>query len=150
MLKPQVLHQSQCPQALFYSLPKPFIHGGILAFPVCTRPSESHIFPYKKQNKKLRQGFTSGNVKAVVSDIAEKSVRVKAVVTVNPTVGGILTNLGLQRGLDDIQDLLGKSLLLELVSAELDPSKYIKYLITKKRKKEKKEEAIFDNNRSPP
>ena len=48
----------------------------------------------------------------------------KAIVTVKPTVGGLLSNLGIDRGLDDIQDLLGKTLLLELVQAELDPSKY--------------------------
>ena len=54
----------------------------------------------------------------------EKSVSVKAIVTVKPTVGGFLTNLGVDRGLDDVKDLLGKTLLLELVQAELDPSKY--------------------------
>lgn len=48
---------------------------------------------------------------------------IKAVATVKVTVGGLLSNLGLPRGIDDVKDLLGKTLLLELVSTELDPSK---------------------------
>ena len=45
--------------------------------------------------------------------------------TVKLTVSGFLSNLvGLSHGLDDVADLLGKSLLLEVVSSELDPSKY--------------------------
>lgn len=56
--------------------------------------------------------------------VTEKFISVKATITVTLTVGGFLTHLGLTRGLDDITDMLGQSLLLELVSAELDPSKY--------------------------
>jgi hypothetical protein len=41
--------------------------------------------------------------------------------------GGLLSNLGLSRGLDDVTDLFGKSILLELVSTELDASKYCLY-----------------------
>ncbi|KAG0455695.1 hypothetical protein HPP92_023483 [Vanilla planifolia] len=41
---------------------------------------------------------------------------VKAIVTVDPAV-----DISLSRGLDDITDLLGKSLYMELVSNELDP-----------------------------
>ncbi|KAM7280444.1 hypothetical protein ACFE04_007578 [Oxalis oulophora] len=65
-----------------------------------------------------RNGF---NIRAVVSAEPEKASKVRAVVSVKPSVGGALDNLGIQRGLDDISDLLGKSLLLELVSNELDP-----------------------------
>lgn len=65
-----------------------------------------------------------GNIRADVTTPTEKATAVKAVVTVQLTVGGFLSNLGIDRGLDDITDLLGKTLLLELVSAELDPSKY--------------------------
>lgn len=57
-------------------------------------------------------------VKAVLA--TEKSTSVKAVVTVLQTVGGALTHLGLDRGLDDIADLLGRTLQLQLVAAELD------------------------------
>lgn len=57
--------------------------------------------------------------------VTKKFNSVKATLTVTLTVGGFLSHLGLARGLDDITDLLGQSLLLELVSAELDPSKYV-------------------------
>ena len=40
----------------------------------------------------------------------------KAIVTVKPSVGGLLSNLGIDQGLDDIKDLLGETLVLELVS----------------------------------
>ncbi|KAK9673695.1 hypothetical protein RND81_12G184000 [Saponaria officinalis] len=50
-----------------------------------------------------------------------KNVRVKAIISVKRTIGGFFTNLGINRGLDEITDLLGKSILLELVSAQLNP-----------------------------
>ncbi|CAN6693419.1 unnamed protein product [Malus baccata var. baccata] len=53
--------------------------------------------------------------------VTKKFISVKATLTVTLTVGGFLSHIGLARGLDDITDLLGQSLLLELVSAELDP-----------------------------
>lgn len=65
--------------------------------------------------------------KAVVSSPNEKAVKIKAEVTVKITVSGFLSSIGLDRGLDDIQDVLGKTLLLELLSSELDPSKYSNY-----------------------
>jgi len=48
---------------------------------------------------------------------------VKAIVTVKQSRGGILGNL-VNGGLDGIKDLVGKTLVLELVSDELDPSKF--------------------------
>lgn len=65
-----------------------------------------------------------GNIKAIsLSGITTaKSIKVKAVVTINRTVGGFLSNLvNIEQGLDNLTDLFGRSLLLELVSAELDP-----------------------------
>ncbi|GKG46944.1 linoleate 13S-lipoxygenase 2-1, chloroplastic-like protein, partial [Tanacetum coccineum] len=59
-----------------------------------------------------------------------KTVSVKAVITVQMTVGGVIENLSFTRPLDDITDLLGKSLLLELVAAETDPSKCLPPWIT--------------------
>ena len=41
---------------------------------------------------------------------------VKTIVTVKPTISGLLLNLGIDQGLDDIKDLLGETLVLELVS----------------------------------
>ncbi|KAF7095288.1 hypothetical protein CFC21_097492 [Triticum aestivum] len=57
------------------------------------------------------------------SDMAGKggaSVRVKAVATVKVTVGGFLDGLRPSRTMDDVKDLIGRSMELELVSAELD------------------------------
>jgi hypothetical protein len=51
-------------------------------------------------------------------------VRVKAVARVKVTVGGFLDGLRPSRTLDDIKDLIGRSLELQLVSAELDASKH--------------------------
>ncbi|KAJ7980725.1 Lipoxygenase [Quillaja saponaria] len=49
-------------------------------------------------------------------------IKVKAIVTIKlPTaVGGLLSNLGIYNGVDCIVDLFGKTLLLELVSSELE------------------------------
>ncbi|XP_042403820.1 probable lipoxygenase 8, chloroplastic [Zingiber officinale] len=50
------------------------------------------------------------------------SLTVKAVVTVQSTAAGVLGSLlGFSKLTDGVKDLLGKSLLLELVSAQLDP-----------------------------
>jgi lipoxygenase len=67
-----------------------------------------------KKNKSVRARFIPSSIKAT---------SVKAIVTVKLSVGGFLSNLGIARGLDDIKDLLGITLLLELVSIDLDPSK---------------------------
>uniref|UniRef100_A0A2N9HGN3 Lipoxygenase n=1 Tax=Fagus sylvatica TaxID=28930 RepID=A0A2N9HGN3_FAGSY len=115
MLKPQ-LHHSNSTQIPFI-LHKPFIHGnGNASFPI-----SMHSFRTKnKQNVRVVRFSNSSNIKAVASS-TEKSVSVKAVVTVKRTVTGFFSNLGIERGLDDVKDLLGKTLLLELVHTELDP-----------------------------
>ncbi|XP_008231380.1 PREDICTED: linoleate 13S-lipoxygenase 2-1, chloroplastic-like [Prunus mume] len=60
-------------------------------------------------------------VTTTITSTENKAVSVKAVVTVQVT-GGVLSSIAtLTRPLDEITDLLGKTLLLELVSAELDP-----------------------------
>jgi lipoxygenase len=78
-----------------------------------------------KKNKSVRARFIPSSIKAVATatDDDQKPTSVKAIVTVKLSVGGFLSNLGIARGLDDIKDLLGKTLLLELVSIDLDPSK---------------------------
>ena len=52
--------------------------------------------------------------------LATEKSTIKAVITVLQTVGGALTHLGFSRGLDDIADILGRTLKVELVAAELD------------------------------
>ncbi|KAG6632538.1 hypothetical protein CIPAW_13G165600 [Carya illinoinensis] len=79
-------------------------------------------YSFHKKNKNVRIASVPGNnIKAVATESTEKATSVKATVTVKLTVGGFLSNLGIDRGLDDVTDWLGKTLLLELVSAQLDP-----------------------------
>ncbi|KAF5735752.1 linoleate 13S-lipoxygenase 2-1 chloroplastic-like [Tripterygium wilfordii] len=119
MLKPQVHnHQSHFPISLI-PLPKPFIHGKNQAS-FLGQQSSFRLNNKAPINVKVRFN-PARNIKAIAGVDAEQSVKVKGVVTVIPTVGGFLTNVGIERGIDDIKDLFGKSILLELVSAELDP-----------------------------
>ncbi|KAL5567210.1 hypothetical protein UlMin_030374 [Ulmus minor] len=114
---------------------KPFLHGELstayLRNILYSRPNFS-LETLKNNRVCLLRSST--NTKAVLSPSVpssheepksnEEAITVKAVVTVEPTVSivGFFKQLGIDRGLDDIQDLLGKTLLLELVSAELDPT----------------------------
>ncbi len=66
--------------------------------------------------------MAASNIKAVAST-TEKASSVKAIVTVKHTIGGLLSKFGIESGLDIIKDLLGETLVLELVSTELDPCK---------------------------
>ncbi|KAE8037062.1 hypothetical protein FH972_009687 [Carpinus fangiana] len=121
MMKPQITQLSHSTKTPFL-LHKPFIHGNgngnaSVVLPIISR----HSFQKKKKN--VGVGFipTSNSIKAVASTTEnEKATSVEAIVTVKLTVGGFLSNLGIDRGLDDIKDLLGKTVHLEFVSAELD------------------------------
>ncbi|EOY32508.1 Lipoxygenase [Theobroma cacao] len=113
MLKP-LIHQSQ-PIQILLPLHKPFFHGaGPTSLPVKARSLMN------KTRKNVKVGFVPSNIKGV-TNTTKKAVGFKAVVTVKETVSSFLKTIGVERGLDDIKDLLGKTLLLELVSAELDP-----------------------------
>ncbi|KAF3777471.1 Linoleate 13S-lipoxygenase 2-1 [Nymphaea thermarum] len=57
---------------------------------------------------------------AANSEGAGKST-VTVTISVQTEVGSLLTNIGSGRGLDDISDVLGKSIQIELVSSELNP-----------------------------
>nr|XP_016452775.1 PREDICTED: linoleate 13S-lipoxygenase 2-1, chloroplastic-like [Nicotiana tabacum] len=121
MLKPQLHQTSQSTKTLIpWNTTKPFISGEILAsFPINILNKNLR----QKPKKNFRVHYAANSTKAVLSS-TEKSTSAKAVVTVQKTVGG--TNLALTRGLDDIGDLLGKTLLLGIVAAELDPKTGIK------------------------
>lgn len=85
-----------------------------------------HYFPRKYRKSSILA--TSRDVKPASSrpmTVTEKPVTVKAVVTVQATVGGLLSNLGITRPVDDITDLLGKTFRLELVSNQLDSRKHL-------------------------
>lgn len=77
------------------------------------------------KTKKLGLRRASTGVKAVLAT-TKKSTTVKAVVTVLPTVGGFLSLFSLDVGLDSLTDLFGRSLLVELVAAELGAGKYLR------------------------
>ncbi|KAF7849070.1 hypothetical protein BT93_L1273 [Corymbia citriodora subsp. variegata] len=97
---------------------KPFSqgNGGIAGFPVRSTPA------LQKSHRTARVGLASRKINAIMSSsTTEKLLSVKAVVTVKQSAGGLFSELGISGGLDKITDLVGKRLLLELVSAELDP-----------------------------
>ncbi|KAF5941400.1 hypothetical protein HYC85_022567 [Camellia sinensis] len=119
MLNSQV-HQSHTVQILI-PWHKPFPSG-------TASPSSSlHLLKpgfCGNQKDKGRVRCVPSTIKAIATTTTEQTTIVKAVVCVKLTVGGFLSNLGLSRGLDDVADMLGKSIQLELVSAELDPKGY--------------------------
>lgn len=90
---------------------KPFILGG--------------KFISVRKHEDIRVGQVRSTIKAVKT-LTKKSTTtdVKAVITVQQTVGGVLTHLGLSGGLDFIVDVLGRTLLIELIAAEVDPGKF--------------------------
>ncbi|MFQ6638663.1 hypothetical protein Gotur_016070 [Gossypium turneri] len=121
MLKPHVYHPHTTTKTLASPLHKPFSHGTALAFLPFNACSS-----LGKTAKPFKARVVPNKIKASVEvNLTDDGIltdyTVKGVVTVKQTVGGFLSNLGLSRGKDDIQDLLGKSILLELVSLELDP-----------------------------
>ncbi|KAI3743195.1 hypothetical protein L1987_60901 [Smallanthus sonchifolius] len=95
--------------------PTSFVSHNTLAFPVKR---------HSNFRSRRHTGNSAGQIKAIARESTTagtvKTISLKAVITVQVTVGGFLSNI-LTKGLDDITDLLGKSLLLELVAAETDP-----------------------------
>ncbi|XP_027910027.1 linoleate 13S-lipoxygenase 2-1, chloroplastic-like [Vigna unguiculata] len=88
------------------------------SFQLWSRPSS---FPTQRKLKRVSHGCRNDvtKIKAVAVNKTEKSVKVKATISVQPTIGGIFSSLAIDA--DDLTDLLGKSLFVELLSAELDP-----------------------------
>ncbi|KAL2238646.1 linoleate 13S-lipoxygenase 2-1, chloroplastic-like [Sesamum indicum] len=119
MLKHSFHNSHSTPQTLVPTH-KPFLCGGGNAAAPFAVAQKYSVSTEKLKKIRLRRTATSNGVKAALT-ATEKATDVKAVVTVLRTVGGVLTHLGWDRGLDDITDLLGKTLLIELVAAELDP-----------------------------
>ncbi|XVF69709.1 hypothetical protein PTKIN_Ptkin11bG0103900 [Pterospermum kingtungense] len=116
MFKSQV-HQSHPIRSLF-AFHNPYFHG---ACPT-SLPVNSISFLRKTTRKhKVKVGFAPSSIKAVTNMTDKKAIGVKAVVTVKQTISSFLKNIGIEGGLDQLQDLLGRTLLLQLVSAELDP-----------------------------
>ncbi|CAM8972881.1 unnamed protein product [Rhodiola kirilowii] len=125
MLKSQiVLHRSQPTPVLFRPSHQPFatncscINGAI-----AVQPSTC----LSRSSRKCRNGLTVVKAASAVSlsgppdgpDYTTETKAVKAVVSVLPTATRIFQDVA-SRVQDDITDLLGKSLLLELLSSEVD------------------------------
>ncbi|CAL9778770.1 unnamed protein product [Musa acuminata subsp. burmannicoides] len=100
-----------------------FCHGGSLPSGRGVPHGPAVLVRSKKTSKRSGVCSIRCALKEFRSSQAETDavLAIKAVATVKVTVGGLLSNLGLPRGIDDVKDLLGKTLLLELVSTELDP-----------------------------
>ncbi|KAF6158713.1 hypothetical protein GIB67_040227 [Kingdonia uniflora] len=114
----QRVHQSETARALFL-LHKPFFSGhGNTNVQFLQKVNTQ----FKKSSGSVRVQSISNNIRASSATDTERTVTIKATVSVKLTVSGALSNLGLERGLDDWTDLVGKSLLLELVSKELNPN----------------------------
>lgn len=113
MLKSPIYHSlSNSNQVLFVS-GKPFILSNVEAL--------SPIRHRLKPNTPLLRFASPSVIKAFIP--MEKSLSVKAVVTVDRPVDEFLPNLFKKR-LDHITDVWGaKTLVLEFLSTELDPSK---------------------------
>ncbi|KAF5208332.1 Lipoxygenase [Thalictrum thalictroides] len=122
MLIPQV-HQTEFSRTLLTLTSSSFYSHGKTAFISSIPPTTMSTSTAIKKTKGgfLRVNPYSNQIKSVI--VKEQLVLLKAVVSVKVVVGGIFSNLGISRGLDDITDLLGRTLVLELVSSEA--SKYI-------------------------
>jgi lipoxygenase len=122
MLNSQLQSLNSSP-SLFLLLPKPSIlSNGFTSLPV--HPCQHFL----KRNTNFCIRASSNDVtiassSSSVSAIDQNPVSVKAIMTVKISVGEFFSNLGLTQPLDDLADLRGKTILLELVSADLDPSK---------------------------
>ncbi|WMV06871.1 hypothetical protein MTR67_000256, partial [Solanum verrucosum] len=111
MLKPQLQQSSQSTKTLIPSWnTNPLF---LASFPINILNKNFRL--KKKNNFRVHHNYNGANTTKAVLNSTEISTGVKAVVTVQKQV-----NLNLSRGLDDIGDLLGKSLLLWIVAAELD------------------------------
>ena len=70
------------------------------------------------------KGSSSAAASSGSAAMAAAAARVKAVATIKATVGGFLDSLRPSRAIDDVKDLIGRSLYLELVSSQLDASEH--------------------------
>jgi lipoxygenase len=74
------------------------------------------------RTRRIRCASTEEAVGVTTSvETKERHLTVTAIVTAQ----AVRTSMYISRGLDDLQDLFGKTLLLELVSSELDPSEFL-------------------------
>ncbi|CAL1409503.1 unnamed protein product [Linum trigynum] len=123
----QSLHQSTGLLNPSTATEKPFLNGtGAGIASLATRPSSTKFSKVVKGTNPVNPGRVrqSGSaVKAILGGLGAlnplAAVKVKAVVTVKQTVGGFLADTVLVP--NTVADLLGTSMILELIPAELDP-----------------------------
>lgn len=116
MLRPQLHQQSSVKSILPYK--KPFLHGNGHGFnAVQLRPLATH----PRKHGTIRAGLISDGIRTLIGSTDRDSINVKAVVTEQKTLG---TLVSVTTGFDGFKDFIGRTFRLELVSAELDPSKY--------------------------
>lgn len=130
MIKPQV-YQSQNTNQILLFLQRPSLHSIRSSIPLwlgnkVQRQKKLNHLVLVSRNVETNSTTSSTTTTTTTTDTHtdESRVKVKAIVKVKVTAGGFFSSLRLDRGIDDITDLLGKSLLLELVSSELDPGMY--------------------------
>ncbi|KAK7849539.1 linoleate 13s-lipoxygenase 2-1 [Quercus suber] len=106
----------------FFLSPKPSIlFHGFTSLPV--HPCQH--FLKRNTNFCIRANYNVGaktGSSSMGAAIDQNPVSIKAVVRVKVTTGEFFSNLGLTKPVDDFTDFFGKTLLLELISAELDPN----------------------------
>ncbi|MED6213438.1 hypothetical protein PIB30_093352, partial [Stylosanthes scabra] len=144
--QPLLLHQSLKQQTNYhtlFSLHRPYFHGGGGATSkMGTSSTFALLWPAHSEKTKrklkrfvlpLRRAQASPISSAIAKDIDDDHViddtkekkniggmvKVKAVVMVKLTKAGFFSSLTLDRKIDYLTDLLGKSVLLELVSSHL-------------------------------
>ncbi|XP_027354098.1 linoleate 13S-lipoxygenase 2-1, chloroplastic-like isoform X2 [Abrus precatorius] len=122
MIKPQVYQSQHNNQTLLF-LQRPLLH----AIGSAAKNSSLPLWLGKttQKFKRLVLNVETNSTSSTTTTDTDKStgkstVKLKAIIKVKITVAGFFSSLRLDRGIDDIRDLLGKSLLLELVSSELD------------------------------
>ncbi|MFS7916073.1 putative linoleate 13S-lipoxygenase [Helianthus anomalus] len=138
MLKPQANHHhTKCPQSLLTGQHKVVVAAaagdgitrGVDSRSATGAPTlrflslKNHRLPIKR-NLGFHATRPSHQIMAIATDKSSPttttSTKVKAIITVQVTMGGLLSSIGITKGLDDLTDLLGKSILLELVAADVD------------------------------
>ncbi|KAJ6702592.1 LIPOXYGENASE [Salix koriyanagi] len=110
MLKPQVYHQQSNPTRTLLRLTEQFIPGN----------GQANSFHFKmrpKTRKHSKASLKPRSYTAMARLSQGTKIKVKAIVNMQRNVGG---SLGIDQGLDGIQDLLGETFLLELISVDLD------------------------------
>lgn len=114
----------QPPSSLLQFKPLVLSHGSRSPAGSCLPTRRSLRVHGRRMRFSVRSRATSSSsdVKGVEAS-KEKAVSVKA--TVRATAPGLLSNLDLTKPFDVYADLVGKSLLLELASADLDSGKLL-------------------------